>query len=127
MIWSNTFLLFPVFFSLIYKEYLYLFFSIGIAVFSTLYHLYSRKRHHGLFKLFRMFDWLFAIGSFTYMYLYSYLYMSSVVKIMFIILLTLVILFFFYGWKRGDYEKLHPWFHIIAGIVSAGILIAVNI
>ena len=127
LMFSNIFLLLPVIFSIIYQEWLYLFFSTGISLFSTLYHWESiHLKRMDIHKKFRLLDWLFAIGSFSYMYFYTYINTASTIRFFLISYLTIVILFFFYGWKAGNYEKLHPWFHIIAGMVSAVILITAH-
>ena len=61
------------------------------------------------------------------MYYYVYQNISGLNKIIFYALLFLVILFFWYGYKKGDYEKIHPYFHIIAPIISSAILIVAHI
>ena len=124
MISSNTFLLLPVIFSFIYGYWLYFFFASGICLFSFLYHIYRLKKPNSLyFSIFRTLDWLFAVGSFFYMYYFTYTVVSSEFTTMLFIMLSVVILFFLYGWKYGDYHKQHPWFHVIASLVSALILI----
>ncbi len=124
MMLSNIFLGLPVLFAGIYHEWLYLFFASGLFIFSPLYHWYKINKPKSL--LFKLFDWMFALGSFVYMYYYVYKHAPANYKIFLYIALSLVVLFFWYGWKRADYEKMHPWFHIIAPIVSSIILIVTN-
>ncbi len=127
MMFSNIFLGLPVIFAVIYQQWLYSFFASGLFVFSPLFHCYRiNNSNPSLFKLFNLFDWLFAIGAFIYMYFYVYQYIEGQSKILLLILLSLVVIFFWYGWKKADYEKLHPWFHVIAPIVSSLILILAN-
>lgn len=128
MIISNVFLAFPVIFAGIYREWIYCFLAGGLLIFSPLYHISKIKSPVSLyFKIFKKFDWLFAIGAFLYMYNYVYLHISGGYQFVFYVLLSLVILFFWYGYKKGDYQKTHPWFHIIAPIISSAILIVSHI
>ena len=121
MMVSNVFLVLPAIFSALYQEWLYFFFATGLCIFSPLYHWFQINRpHSGLFHLFRGLDVAFAVGAFIYMYYWIYSY--GVHKIIFYSLLTLVVLFFLYA-RRFSYEKLHPWFHVVAPVVSASILI----
>lgn len=127
MILSNLFLALPVFFAGIYKEWLYMFFAGGILVFSTLYHWYKITNPTSpLFIIFKSGDWLFAVSAFIYMYYFIYSYVPEKYKIILFILLSFVVIFFLYGWLFGNYSKMHPWFHVVAPIVSSLILIAVG-
>jgi len=60
------------------------------------------------------------------MYYFIYKYTQDLEKVILFILLSSVVFFFWYGWKKADYEKYHPWFHIIAPVVSSLILIIAN-
>ncbi len=126
MMVSNIFLILPAVVAGIYRQWLYCFFASGLVIFSPLFHWYRIKAPSSLqYKLFRTLDWFFAVGAFLYMYYYIYKY-TSTYQITLFIFLTLVVIFFWYGWKRASYEKLHPWFHIIAPLVSTAILIVAN-
>ena len=128
MMYSNIFLALPVIFAGIYEQWLYLFFASGLLMFSPLFHLYRIKNPASRYYFFfRKMDWSFAFGAFFYMYFYVYQYIKGNEKYVFYTLLFLVILFFWYGYKKGDYEKLHPYFHIIAPIVSSAILLIAHI
>lgn len=123
MIISNIFLALPVIYAGIYKEYIYLFFASGIFIFSPLFHWYRiNKIGSFYYRLFRICDWVFAIGAFIYMYYYVFKYTIGSQKYILFILLSTVIMFFWYGFKLADYKKLHPWFHIIAPLISILIL-----
>ena len=124
MMLSNVFLILPVIFAGIYGQWLYLFFASGLCIFSPLFHWYRMNNPKSFyFKLFKTLDWAFALSAFVYMYYYIYTHVDGQGSIVLYILLSLVVLFFWYGWKRADYEKYHPWFHIAAPIVSSLILI----
>lgn len=124
MMTSNIFLALPVIFAGIYQEWIYCFLASGLLLFSPLYHWYKiNKPISVLFKLFKKLDWLFAISAFVYMYYYTYQNIEGYLQMIFYVLLSLVLVFFWYGYKKNDYEKWHPWFHIIAPIVSSAILI----
>ncbi len=124
---SNVFLILPVIFAALYHQWLYCFFATGLFIFSRLFHWYRiSNRSSQLFQIFKTADWMFAVGAFLYMYFYIYTYTKGKVELILNTLLTLVVVFFWYGWKRADYEKLHPWFHVVAPVVSSLILIAVN-
>jgi CDP-diglyceride synthetase len=124
MMFSNLFLVLPVIFAGIYHQWIYCFLASGLLIFSPLYHWYRINNPNSLyFNLFRKCDWLFAVGAFLYMYYYVYQYVSVDYKVIFFALLSLVVLFFWYGYKKSDYEKMHPWFHIVAPIISSAILI----
>lgn len=127
MMISNVFLILPVVYATIYHEWLYLFFASGIFVFSPLYHWYKMTRSHSIqFRVYKAADWMFALGAFMYMYYYIYVHLMGQSQLTLFALLSLTVVFFWYGWQRADYEKYHPWFHIIAPIVSSVILVVVN-
>lgn len=128
MMLSNIFLALPVIYAGIYREWLYYFLASGLLIFSPLYHIYKIKNPTSVcFKIFKRFDWCFAIGAFLYMYYYVYAYISGGYQFIFYTLLLFIILFFWYGYKKGDYIKTHPWFHIIAPIIYSIILVVSHI
>jgi hypothetical protein len=127
MMFSNIFLFFPVLFAFIYHQWLYFFFATGLLIFSPSYHIYKIFHPKSFFfKILKEGDWIFAISAFIYMYYYTYQNIEGYKQIIFYILLSLVLIFFWYGYKKNDYEKWHPWFHIIAPIISTTILIVAN-
>jgi CDP-diglyceride synthetase len=122
---SNFFLLLPAVFAALYGEWLYFFFAAGLCIISPLYHWYKIYRPKSLqFNLYRRLDLLFAVGAFLYMYYWVYNF--GTYKLIFFTLLTVVVTFFLYG-RKADYKRLHPWFHIIAPILSASILISAHL
>lgn len=124
MMISNIFLVLPVIFAIFYKEWLYCFFASGLFLFSPLYHWYKiNKPNSFCFKLFKKADWFFAVGAFIYMYYYVLRNIKGNESFIFYTLLSLVLIFFWYGYKKADYEKWHPYFHIIAPIISSTILV----
>lgn len=126
MMVSNIFLALPAIVAGMYHQWLYCFFASGIFIFSPLFHWYRITNPRSTFlKLFKMLDWFFAVGAFLYMYYYIYAYTTTYQTTLFIFL-TLVVIFFWYGWKRASYEKFHPWFHIVAPLVSTAILVVAN-
>lgn len=127
MMTSNIFLVLPVIFAGIYQEWMYCFLASGLLVFSPIYHWYKiNKSASYYFKLFKKLDWIFAIGAFVYMFYYTYQNLEGYEQIIFYILLSSVLIFFWYGYKKTDYDKWHPWFHIFAPIISSAILIVAN-
>ena len=127
MMYSNIFLSLPVIFAGIYDQYLYCFFASGLLIFSPLYHWYRINKHNSFsFIIFKKLDWSFAIGAFIYMYYYTFKNIEGYKEVTFCILLSLVLVFFWYGYKKNDYEKWHPWFHVVAPIISSAILIVAN-
>ena len=121
---SNLFLILPALFAAIYSEWLFCFFAGGLFIFSPLFHWRRITNPSGAyFVIFRLIDWAFATTVFVYMYRYVYHHFIHDVALLFYASLLLVIIFFLYGWRRGDYNMWHPWFHIIASIVSSAILI----
>jgi hypothetical protein len=124
MMVSNIFLIVPAIVAGTYHQWLYCFFASGIFIFSPFFHWYRIKNSISTyFRTFKTIDWLFAVSAFLYMYYYTYRYTDNYRPAL-IILLTLVVVFFWYGWKHGSYEKFHPWFHILAPLVSTAILVA---
>lgn len=124
---SNIFLALPVVFAFIHQQWLYCFLASGLLIFSPLYHWYKLSHPKSLlFNIFKKGDWIFAISAFIYMYYYVYQYIQTKKQLIFYILLSLVLVFFWYGYKKNDYEKWHPWFHIIAPIISSAILIVAS-
>ncbi len=127
MMFSNLFLILPVISAAQYHEWLYCFFASGLFIFSPLFHWYRISDTSSIyFRVFKKADWIFAIGAFLYMYYYIYAFISGRQQLALFILLTLVVWFFWYGWRRGEYDTWHPWFHIVAPIVSSVILIVAN-
>ena len=127
MMLSNIFLILPVFFAALYHEWLYCFFASGLFIFSPLFHWYKITNPSSVqYRVFRKVDWAFAIAAFLYMYYYVYQYIDGANAVVLYMLLSITIVFFWYGWRRGDYEKWHPWFHIVAPLVSSAILIAAH-
>lgn len=127
MILSNIFLSLPVIYAGIYHQWLYCFLASGLLIFSPLYHWHKTDRPGSFyFKLFKKLDWMFAISAFVYMYYYTYENIGGYKQFIFYTSLSLVLVFFWYGYKKNDYEKWHPWFHIIAPIISSAILMVAN-
>jgi CDP-diglyceride synthetase len=124
MMYSNIFLSLPVIFAGIYQEWLYCFLASGLLIFSPLYHWYRIIKPTSFsFRLYKKLDWSFAISAFIYMYYFTYQNIYGYKQFIFYILLSLVLVFFWYGYKKKDYEKWHPYFHIIAPLISSAILI----
>jgi CDP-diglyceride synthetase len=127
MMFSNIFLLLPVIYAFLYHQWIYFCLASGLLIFSPLYHWYKITKPTSFsFKIYKKLDWLFAVGAFLYMYYYIYRYIQNLAEILLYFLLSLILLFFWYGYKRGDYEKTHPYFHIIAPMISSAILIIAN-
>lgn len=123
IMFSNIFLILPVIYAGLYGERLYLFFASGVFVFSPLYHWYQiRSQTSARYRMFERLDWFFALGAFLYMYYYIYFYNQQKDKLLLLILLSAVVLFYWLG-RRFDYQKLHPWFHVAAPLVSSAILV----
>ena len=123
---SNIFLFLPVIASAYIGEWLYFFFAIGLSIFSPIYHILreSNTSKKKLLNLFKRLDWLFAIGAYIYMYYFIFTKIDFSLKILFLVLLTLTLIFFWYGYKSKNYKRLHPWFHLIAPIISSLIVIS---
>lgn len=122
MVLSNAFLILPVVFAGIYHAWLYLFLATGLLLFSPLYHWYSEYRPRSpLHVWYRRADVIFARCAFIYMYYYTLRYVPGVYAVVMVILLSLLVVFFWYA-QGSRYERWHPWFHILAPIVSSAIL-----
>jgi hypothetical protein len=127
MMFSNIFLVLPFLVSIIYGEIVFLFFSAGLMIFSPLFHWYFiHDTSKWYFHLFRGMDWLFASSAAIYTYVFIYKYLPETVSAVFYCLLSFLLLFFWYGLKKGDYLTLHPYFHIIASILSSAIIYAAH-
>ncbi len=127
ILFSNFFLVLPVIFATLYHQWLYCFFAVGLCIFSPLFHWYRiTDRKSVYFLVSRILDWLFALAAFIYMYYFIYHHTVGKSQTMLSVLLSLIVLFFLYGWLFGNYKKLHPWFHIMAPIVSSIILIVAH-
>jgi hypothetical protein len=127
MMLSNMFLLLPVLLAVWYGEWLYALIAFGLVVFSPLFHWYRITNQKSFaYWACRRIDWIFAVIAFFFMYYYVALNIRGATAFVLYAALSSIIIFFWYGWKKGDYDKLHPWFHTIAPIVSIVILIAAN-
>jgi hypothetical protein len=126
IITSNIFLFIPVIASAIVHEWLYFFFALGISIFSPIFH-YLRENNSKRTKLLhaiRDFDWFFAVGAYIYMYYFIFTKVNNQFQVPLTIALSLTGIFFWYGFKFGNYKKFHPWFHIVAPVVSGLIVVS---
>lgn len=128
MVISNIFLLLPAMYAFFYQEWTYFFFAAGLFIFSPCFHWFriadQRSVYYGIF---RKLDWLFAAGGFFYMFFYINEHLSGVHAELLYLFAFSLLAFFWYGWLQGDYRKLHPWFHVMGGVLSTIVLVFVNI
>ncbi len=123
MMFSNVFLVIPMVYAGLYGEQFFFYFALGILLCSPLFHWYKIMAPESRpFWVFRIADWIFAVGCFGYMYWYVSDSIGGVPGTVLHVCLAAVIIFFWYGWRYGNYAKLHPWFHAAAGLLSFVIL-----
>ncbi len=123
---SNIFLLVPTIIAYAKGEWVYLAFCLGLCVASPMYHyLKIYNRGSKMFPFFRALDWVVGIGSYCGMYYYIFYKVPAMYQMSLTVMLALTIVFFIYGFKFGDYNKSHPWFHVIAFWVSGLIIFMV--
>ncbi len=123
---SNIFLLVPTIIAWTKGEWIYLAFCLGLCVASPAYHYFKiYKRSSKMFPFFRALDWVVGIGSYGGMYYYIFYKVPATYQMSLATILTFTIVFFIYGWRFGNYKKLHPWFHLIACLVSGLIIFMV--
>lgn len=119
MLSSNIFLAIPVVIAFYKSEWIYFFFALGLFIFSPLYHFFDIYNDSSNFlQLFRALDWINALGAYIYMYYFIFFKLPKKYRIFLFVFLTLTVIFFIYGYKFGNYEIWHPYFHILAPIVS---------
>ena len=119
MMISNLFLFIPVIISAWKGEWVYFLIALGASISSSLYHYLRIYRFKSrFFKRIKEMDWIFAIISYAYMFYFIFKKVPSEFQLSLAVVLFTTILFFWYGFKKGNYMKLHPWFHIFASIVS---------
>ena len=124
---SNLFLFIPVIISAWKGEWIYFLIALGASIFSPLYHYLKIYRvESNFFKPIKEMDWVFATLSYTYMFYFIFKKVPSEFQIALTVLLSITILFFWYGFKKGNYMKFHPWFHIFASLVS-GLIVFMGI
>lgn len=126
IITSNIFLFIPVIASALVSEWLYFFFALGISIFSPIFHYLreNKSKRTKLLHIIRDFDWMFALGAYIYMYYFIFTKVDSQFQTLLTIALSLTGIFFIYGFKFGSYKKFHPWFHVVAPIVSGLIVVS---
>ncbi len=126
MMLSNIFLFIPVVASAWVHEWLYFFFALGISIFSPIYHYLTEynSKYVKLRNRAKELDWIFAIGAHIYMYYFIFTNVPHSSQPPLFILLSFSIMFFWYGFKFGDYKKFHPWFHVVAPIISGLIVMS---
>ncbi len=124
MLFSNVFLFLPVIISAWKGEWVYFTFALGLAIFSPIYHYLSENKTDktNFLKITKNLDWLFAVGAYAYMYYFIFAKVEVYQNLLFV-LLTFTVIFFWYGYKFANYKKWHPWFHIVAPIVSSFIVL----
>ncbi|MDQ5922759.1 MAG: hypothetical protein QG644_467 [Patescibacteria group bacterium] len=119
ILFSNIFLFIPVIIAGMKGEWLYFFFALGISIFSPTYHyLKTYKQNSRFFKFTKDTDWIFAVSAYIYMLYFVIYRVEDNFKFLLGTALILTVLFFWYGFKFHKYQSLHPWFHIVAPIVS---------
>ena len=126
IITSNIFLLFPVIAAFWAREWLYFSIAFGLIIFSTIYHYLSELNPSKtlLLKISKNLDWILASCGYIYMFYYVFTRVNPLFKIPLFIALALTLVFFYYGYKFGNYKKLHPWFHFITFTISGIIVIS---
>lgn len=121
---SNVFFLFPVVASIFKKEWIYCAISTAAIIASFTYHnLRISGSHLPEYAWARTADWLVALCAYGYMYYFTFRKARPKRRMYLTVFLTATLVFFFYGFLLGDYDTLHPLFHIAIGIVS-GIIVA---
>lgn len=123
ILYTNIFLWIPLFIALWKGEWIYFTIALCLSISSPIYH-YLRE-HNSKSKVYttaREMDWSFAILSYGYMFYFIFAKVAVEMRLLLSAMLFLTIVFFFYGWKFGDYKKLHPWFHVVASLVSSVIV-----
>ena len=126
IIYSNIFFFIPVIAALWLHEWVYFIIGFSACIFSPIYH-YLREYHPQktkLFKTVRDLDWLAAVCSYAYMYYYTFTKVQPQYQMPLAIALTLTIAFFWYGFKFGNYNRTHPWFHTVLPLVSFLVVIS---
>ncbi len=123
---SNIFLFIPVFAAVHVQEWAYAAIGFSACIFSPIYHYLksNNSKHIVLLDIIRDLDWLSAIASYGYMYYFIITKVNPDYKSYFIAALTLTMVFFWYGFKFGNYNKTHPWFHVTLPLVSALIVLS---
>lgn len=126
MVLSNIFLILPVAYAVVLNEWIFLLVSSGLLIVSPIFHLFKDlKEDVWYFTFFRVLDWLLASTAFIYMYFYVAENVPDF-KYVFYIFAGLLIYFFWYGYKVGNYRRLHPWFHVFAGVLAALVLLVAH-
>ncbi len=126
MMISNIFLFIPVIASALVHEWVYFVFALGISIFSPIYHYLTENnsKNINLRNIAKSLDWFFAVGAHMYMYYFIFTKVDPSLQSILATLLSLSIIFFWYGFKFGNYKKFHPWFHVIAPIISGLIVLS---
>lgn len=125
IVWSNVFLLFPILISYSRKEWIYFVMSFGIFVASIIFHIgheYHEDKHLWA-RVAKYTDWFFAIAGSAYVFYYIFKSPIQENKIILAILFLGILLFFLYGYLLGNYNKLHPWFHVFGQILLGFIIL----
>lgn len=126
MISSNIFLFMPAVAAFYMHEWIYFTIALIVSVFSVAYHYLkeSNSKYLFLLTLAKDFDWLFAIVAYYYIYTFIFTEVNTEFRIPLAIALSLTMVFFWYGFRFGNYKKAHPWFHVVAGLVSVLIVLS---
>ncbi len=71
-----------------------------------------------MFPFFRALDWVVGIGAYYYMYYFIFTKVAVEWQMVLFAMLTLTIALFVYGFKFGDYDKSHTWYHVFVFLTS---------
>lgn len=127
MMVSNLAFLIPITTAIILGNWIYFALGLGVLFFSPLFHYADLQKKKGTwYQSLRVGDWFFAIATFGYLAFFAFTHFETRYAWWVIGSLLAVAGFFFYGWKWGDYERLHPWFHLVASIGATTILFLGN-
>lgn len=124
---SNLSFLFPIIAAFIKKEWIYCAISTAAIIASFSYHnLQIDGNHLPVYVWARTADWVVALCAYGYMYYFIVKKARPKRRIYLTVFLIATLIFFFYGFLLGDYNALHPWFHIAIGVVSGLIVLSLS-
>jgi hypothetical protein len=127
MILSNIMMLFPIIVSAYQGRFFFCVYAIITGLASVFYHyLKIYKPLSALLPFARFLDWSLVITGSAYLlyFIYKSHHNYHHLKIWLLLLFVFSLLFFWYGYMLGDYEKFHPFFHIIGqGVIGLIVLL----
>lgn len=122
---SNIFFAAPILAAFWMHEWVYFYLAIVAGIVSPIFHyLFESEPRTLICRMLRVLDWSIAVFAYCYMFYFIFAKDAPSFRAPLALGLVASIIFFWYGFRSSNYEKLHPWFHVVTPLLSAAVVLA---